>query len=268
MGIPSGPNPTGVFLMTKTMDNARKIEAALKGIVPVDNVSRSIDAAPVTYRHPGEPGRLPRRGRLIFCLDLTASRQAALRQARIATATMFDAIKAAGKIVLKLAYFRGDSECRASGWHDDPHIVSLWMQRLACESGETQIARLLRMVLGEVEDVSGVVFVGDHCEDDRSELRNLAKELGKKSIPVFVFHECADCDRRSLKAKPTFKSIADYSGGVYVEFRPDSGAVLRELLTNVAAFSAGGSEGVMKMAPPATAEARELRSRLLLGSGG
>ena len=153
---------------------------------------------------------------------------------------------------------------RATVWENDPAVVSRAMQKLSCEAGNTQIARVLRLALAEKEPVSGLVYVGDHCEDDAGELRELAASLGARPVSVFVFHECADDDRRSLKAKPIFKRMAEASGGVYVEFKPDSGAVLRELLGNVGALAAAGPEGVKQVEPATTAEARELRSKLML----
>jgi hypothetical protein len=207
-------------------------------------------------------------GRLIFGLDLTGSREPSLRHARIATAAMFETIKAIGAVAVKLIYYRGIKECRESKWYDDPEILSQSMRRLSCESGGTQIARLLRLALGEKETVSGVVFVGDHCEDDPGVLFELAQALGRKSVPLFVFHECADHDQWSLEAKPVFRRLAEASGGVYVEFKPDSGAVLKELLSGLAAFSVAGVEGIERMAPPTTSEGRQLRGRLLLGQGG
>jgi hypothetical protein len=171
-------------------------------------------------------------------------------------------------VAVKLIYYRGIKECRESKWYDDPEILSQSMRRLSCESGGTQIARLLRLALGEKETVSGVVFVGDHCEDDPGVLFELAQALGRKSVPLFVFHECADHDQWSLEAKPVFRRLAEASGGVYVEFKPDSGAVLKELLSGLAAFSVAGVEGIERMAPPTTSEGRQLRGRLLLGQGG
>ena len=180
---------------------------------------------------------------------------------------MFDTIKAIGAVAVKLVYYRGTNECRESQWHDDPATLGRSMLTLSCEVGQTQIARLLRLVLAEKGKLSGVVFVGDHCEDDADELLGLAQTLGRKSIPLFLFHECADHDKRSLAAKPIFKRMAEMSGGVYVEFKPDSGNVLREMLANVAAFSAAGVEGVRRIALAETPEARELQGRLLLGAG-
>jgi hypothetical protein len=208
-----------------------------------------------------------RAGRLIFGLDLTGSREPGLKQARIATATMFDAIRNFGSIEVKLVYYRGSRECRESSWCADADVLRRSMLKLSCECGGTQIAKLLRLVLAQNEKLSAVVFVGDHCEDEEDELVQLAGKLREKQIPLFMFHECADYDERSLLAKPVFRRMAEMTGGVYVEFKPDSGDVLRELLPTVAAFSAAGAEGVERIAMPVTPEARQLRSRLLLSSG-
>jgi len=210
------------------------------------------------------PREIP-EGHLIFALDLTASREAGLAQARIGTAAMFAALRSIGAIAVKLIYFRGENECRESGWENDPEILSRIMRQLSCESGETQIARLLRRVLNRAdEEVSAVVFVGDHCEEKAGELGELAAALGERRIPVYVFHEIADDDQRSLRARPVFRRIAAASGGVYCEFKPNSGVVLREMLSSVAAFSAAGIEGVREIGPATAPEARQLQKRLLL----
>ena len=214
-------------------------------------------------------GAVRRSGRLAFILDLTGSRKASLRRARIATAEMFTAVKRIGSVAVRLIYFRGEDECKSSEWESDPEIISRAMQRLSVETGETQIARALRRVLErEQEPVSGVVFIGDHCEDDPAELARLAAALGEKHIPVFVFHECADGDRRALEAKPVFEGMAAASSGAYCGFKPDSSAELGELLSTVAAFSAGGIEGVKQVPQVTTPQARQLRTRLLLGPAG
>jgi hypothetical protein len=124
-----------------------------------------------------------------------------------------------------MIYFRGWLECKASAWENDPALVCRTMQRLSCATGETQIARALRQVFHEHEAVDAVVYIGDHCEDHHDELAGLAQRLGERSMPLYVFHECADHDRRSLNAKPIFRAMAEASGGVYCEFRPDAGDV-------------------------------------------
>lgn len=208
-----------------------------------------------------------RGGRLIFGLDLTGSREASLRQARIATAAMFDTIKSIGAVAVKLTFFRG-AEFRAGHWHDDPGVVSAAMLRLSCKTGYTRIGKMLRFALDEKDRLSGLVFIGDHCEENGPELAGLAQKLGAKNIPIFVFHECSDHDARSLEARPVFERMAALSGGVYAEFKPDSGETLRELLATVAVFSAAGHEGLKQVGQPLTPEARQLRGSLLLLTDG
>jgi len=209
----------------------------------------------------------PQMARLAFVLDLTGSRSASLQKARIATAAMFDTIRAIGSVAVKMIYFRGARECKASAWESDPAVVSRTMQQLSCATGATQIGRALRQVLIESETPAAVVFIGDHCEDDPRELVALSAELGKRNAPLYVFHECGDDDARSLAAQPVFTRVAEASGGVYCEFRPDAGDVLRELLSSVAAFSSAGKEGVTQIGRAATPQARQLQDRLLLGDG-
>jgi hypothetical protein len=206
-------------------------------------------------------------GRLMVLLDLTGSRSSSLDQARIATTAIFDAIKCVGSVLVNLIYYRGKNECKTSGWVSDPEILNRAMLRLACRTGLTQIAKALRMANNTGQGpVSAVVFIGDHCEDDADELASLASSLGKKGTPIFVFHECADDDFRSVKAQRVFQGLAEFSGGLYCEFKPDSGAVLRDLLANVAAFSTGGSEGVKKLAVAETPAGKQLQQRLLLAA--
>jgi hypothetical protein len=190
-----------------------------------------------------------------------------LRQARVATAAMFDTIKAIGAVAVKLIFFRG-SECRAGDWHDDPGVLSQCMLRLSCQTGYKRIGKMLRFALDEKERLSGLVFIGGHCEENGPDLAGLAQKLGARKIPIFVFHECSDHDARWLEARPVFERMAALSGGVYAEFKPDSGATLRELLSTVAVFSAAGHEGLKQVGQPLTPEARQLRGSLLLLTDG
>ncbi len=209
-----------------------------------------------------------RAGGLIFGIDLTASREETLREARIATAAMFDALKsiAADRLAVRLVYYRGQ-ECRASGWERDPAVLRRAMEKLSCKAGATQIAEVLHLALDEKERLSGVVFIGDVCEDDPDELAGLAAELGKRNIPLFVFHDCSGRDVAVERAGPVFEHLAELTHGAYCRFGAGSAAALRELLSTVAAFSAGGVEAVKQVHQVTTTEARQLQTRLLLGAG-
>ncbi|MEM7173614.1 MAG: VWA domain-containing protein, partial [Pseudomonadota bacterium] len=56
------------------------------------------------------------RGRLIFAMDATASRQAAWDQACHIQAQMFQETDRLGGLDVKLIFYRGFGECKASKW--------------------------------------------------------------------------------------------------------------------------------------------------------
>jgi hypothetical protein len=205
--------------------------------------------------------------RLLFAIDLTFSRNPALRQARIATAAMFDAVKSIGGangLAVKLVYFRG-RDCKASGWERDPAALKRAMEKLSCKAGYTQIAKVLRLALAEIDPLSGVVYIGDACEEKPEELYGLAAALGDNKTPLFMFHDHGGRDPYDVaEAKPVFETMAEASHGAYCAFGAGSAAAMRELLSTVAAFSAAGIEGVIRCPEVTTAEARELQSQLLL----
>ena len=64
------------------------------------------------------------RGRLIFALDATMSRQPTWDLACRVQGEMFAAASEAGGLSVQLVYFRGFGECRASRWVADPRAAS------------------------------------------------------------------------------------------------------------------------------------------------
>src|SRR4051812_28488514 len=56
------------------------------------------------------------RGRLVFALDATMSRQPTWDMACALQAEMFREAAAIGSLDIRLVYYRGLNECRASGW--------------------------------------------------------------------------------------------------------------------------------------------------------
>lgn len=203
---------------------------------------------------------------LLFALDLTASREHTLADARIAIATMFGALAEINAgIAVRLAYFRGWSECRASGWHSDPEILTRAIASLSCSIGYTQIEKILQLALEQDEKLRALVYVGDACEEKPGKLMSLAARL---PCPIFVFHDLAGNDPDAVeRAEPLFRRMAEVTGGAYSPFGEGSAAALRELLSTVAAFSAGGVETLKQVAQAKTPEARQLQARLLLGPG-
>ena len=181
------------------------------------------------------------RGRLIFAMDATMSRQPSWDLALELQADMFKAVKAVGGLDVQLVYFRGFNECQASKWVGDPEALASLMRRVACAGGFTQIGKVLSHARRESEaaKVNALVYVGDCMEEEVDRLANLAGELGLIGVPVFLFQE-----GHEAKAERAFREIARLSRGAYCRFDAGSARQLRELLTAVAVYATGGRKAL------------------------
>src|SRR5438128_2279863 len=83
------------------------------------------------------------RGRLVFAMDATMSRQPTWDMALALQADMFHAVKAVGGLDVQLVFFRGAGECRASKWVSDPDALAALMTHVNCAGGYTQIRKVL-----------------------------------------------------------------------------------------------------------------------------
>ncbi len=181
------------------------------------------------------------RGRLIFAMDATMSRQPSWDLALALQSDMFQAVKAVGGLDVQLVYFRGFNECQASKWVGDPEALARLMRQVHCEGGHTQIRKVLSHARQETEKrkVNALVYVGDCMEEDIDQLSQLAGELGMIGVPVFLFQEGHDA-----RAERAFKEIARLSRGAYCRFDAGSSRQLRELLTAVAVYATGGRKAL------------------------
>ena len=184
-----------------------------------------------------------KRGRLIFAMDATMSRQPTWDMALGLQAGMFAAVKAVGGLDVQLVYFRGFGECLASKWVADPEALARLMTQVSCRGGMTQIGRVLSHARTECNSnqVNALIYVGDCMEENIDELSAIAGELGLLGMPVFLFQEGND-----LSAQTGFRELARLTGGAYCRFDAGSAAQLRELLTAVAVYAAGGRKALEK----------------------
>jgi hypothetical protein len=179
------------------------------------------------------------RGRLIFAVDATASREKSWTVARELQAQMFRAAAPIGQLNLQLVFYRGES-CPASKWTTSGEHLAHLMRAIECEAGETQIERVLRHVLREQAKapVQAATLIGDAMEESFDTLSGLAGQLGVAGVPVFTFLEGND-----PMARRAFRMIALRSGGAFYEFNVNSKQAishLSEQLGAVAAYAAGG----------------------------
>jgi hypothetical protein len=181
------------------------------------------------------------RGRLLFALDATASRQPTWDVACQLQAEMFGEAAALGGLDIQLAYYRGFGEFETSRWLGDSQELMRRMIGVTCLGGRTQIARVLRHALAEtrVKRVNALVFVGDAMEEAIDELCDLAGQLGVLGLPIFLFHE-----GRDPLAEAAFQQLARLSGGACCPFDARSARQLRELLRAVAVYAAGGRKAL------------------------
>ncbi|MGE0628802.1 MAG: VWA domain-containing protein [Hyphomicrobiaceae bacterium] len=185
------------------------------------------------------------RGRLIFAMDATMSRQPTWDLALGLQADMFRAVKEVGGLDVQLVYFRGAGECRSSKWVSDPEALARLMTSVGCMGGHTQIGKVLGHVRQEAEagHVSAVVYVGDAMEENIDDLAQSAGEVALFGVPVFVFQE-----GHERTAQVAFKEIARLTRGAYCHFDAGSARQLRELLSAVAVYAAGGRSALERLA--------------------
>ncbi len=216
--------------MTENKKNVQK----RPGGAGVDAFLRKVASAPATTR-PGE------RGRLIFALDATMSREPTWDRACHIQAEMFQEAASIGGLEIKVAYFRGFNEFRASKWHADSKALLAEMTKVHCMGGHTQIRKVLDLALEETraKKVNALVFVGDCMEESADDLCAKAGELGLLGMPAFMFHEGGE-----PVARRTFEQIAKLTGGAYCAFDAGSARQLRELLRAVAIYAAGGRKAL------------------------
>ncbi len=200
-----------------------------------------------------------KRGRLIFALDATMSRQPTWDSACTLQAEMFREAANAGGLDIQLVYFRGLSECRASGWVAGSEKLAGLMSGIDCRGGQTQIGKVLSHARQEYgkQRVQALVFVGDAMEEKIDELCAGAGELGLLGVPVFMFQEGGDA-----VAENAYREIARLSRGAYCRFDTGAAHQLGELLRAVAAYAAGGIEALTDLSARRSDGARRLLAQL------
>ena len=184
------------------------------------------------------------RGRLIFAMDATASREPTWESACQIQARMFEQTTALGGLDIQLCYYHGQAGFSASPWLARPGDLKDHMSAVRCVGGMTQIGRVLRHALEETarRKVNAVVFVGDCMEEPVDSLCRQAAELGMRGVPVFVFQEGHD-----PVAEKAFRRIAGLSGGAYCPFDAGSARQLADLLSAVAVYAAGGQRALEEL---------------------
>lgn len=227
---------------------------------PAATSSRTdIDAFLAKVRPLGPADTAGKRGRLIFALDATMSRQPTWDSACALQAEMFREAANIGGLDIQLVYFRGFNECRASGWVADSERLAKLMGQIDCRGGHTQIGRVLRhgLAANAAGRVQALVFVGDAMEEALDDLCQVAGELGLRGVPAFMFQEGYE-----VVAEQAYREVARLSRGAYARFDVGAARELAELLRAVAAYAAGGRAALQALSVRQSGGARKLLAQL------
>lgn len=230
-----------------------KLKPSAPSVAPSADVAAFL--AQIEARPPVAAGQ---RGRLIFALDATLSRQPTWDLACALQAEMFKEVAAIGGLDIQLVYYRGINECRASPWVADAAKLGALMGRIDCQGGRTQISRVLRHAAAQAEKgpVGAVVFIGDAMEEPVDRLCAEAGPLALRGIPVLMFQEGHDG-----VAERAFREIARLTQGAWCRFDAGAAAQLRALLLAAATYAAGGTAALTALARSSDG-ARQLISAL------
>jgi hypothetical protein len=195
------------------------------------------------------------RGRLVFALDATMSRQPTWDAACQLQAEMFREAASIGGLDVQLVYYRGTAECQASHWVSDTARLAALMERIDCRAGGTQIGKVIAHARRETErtKIGALVFVGDAVEEELDDLYQHADELGRLGVPALMFQE-GDVPQ----VEKAFREIARRTRGAWCRF--DQGAVeqLGELLRAAATYAAGGMRALADLSARRDAGATKL----------
>src|SRR5919106_583675 len=223
-------------------DKPRDVTPARRASEPATTSPRSeIDAFLSKVKSLGPATGAGTRGRLIFALDATMSRQPLWDTACKLQGDMFREAGAIGGLDIQLVYYRGMAECGASAWVSQAERLAELMTRIDCRGGHTQIGKVLSHARSESErrKVQALVFVGDAMEEKIDDLCRAAGELGLLGVPAFMFQEGYDAI-----AEQAFREIARLTKGAYCRFDPGAAHELGELLRAAAAYAAGGMKAL------------------------
>jgi hypothetical protein len=224
---------------------------------PRKDQSNAIDAFLEKARSVAAPGE--GRGRLIFALDATMSRQPTWDLAQSIQGEMFRTTAANGRLDVQLVYFRGFRECRASRFVSEGAGLGALMSQISCRAGRTQIGRVLSHALHEAraQRVGALVYIGDAMEENVDHLAATAGELGLLGVKAFMFHE-----GNNPMARAAFREIARLTGGAYAAFDASAPRRLAELLGAAAAYAVGGRPELERRAIQGEGAAQLLLSQM------
>jgi len=238
------------------MSDGRKVPVSRPaGATPAQGVDAFLKQVAATPR----PAHGNRRGRLLFAMDATMSRQPTWDQALGLQSQMFDVTQDMGGLDVQLVFFRGHGEFKASTWVSKPADLARAMTGVQVRGGHTQVRRVLTHATSEAKSkpVSALVYVGDCMEEAADDVCAAAGELGMLGTRAFMFQEGYD-----PTAERTFREVARLTGGAFARFDASAVGQLRDLLRAVAVYASGGRRALAHHSAGSSGAVKQLTSQV------
>jgi len=188
---------------------------------------------PTPSRAAVEPRVAGKRGKLLFAIDATASREPAWEAAKQLTDSFFDAVP--GMIDIGLAAYGGNRVHTFTPYVADARRLRRLASGISCRAGYTQLLPILRRVV-ETGDVGVVLYITDAFEEDATTAARLAEMLKAKGTRVIVlFDGWSDSEARAV-----FEDLAARTGGAVLPFEASAIERLKGLIAAAAVLAVGG----------------------------
>ena len=179
----------------------------------------------------------PRRPRLVFAVDATASREPAWAAAREVTDALVKAMP--GGLDVALAVHGGSRVHTFTAFTDSAATLRDRAAGVTCQAGLTRLLPILA-TSQKVSAIRVVVYIGDVFEENLSQGRVIADVLGRQGTRLIVLHDTADPSAR--KDAEIFWDLAKRTGGCVLPFDTSAPDRLRDLLAAVAVYAVGGAK--------------------------
>ena len=178
---------------------------------------------------------VPRRPRLVFGFDATASREPAWATARTVTDSLVRVLP--GELDVALAVHGGGLLHTFTPFTSDANALRDRAAGIRCIAGHTRLLSILSRCLA-TPGVRVITYIGDVFEESLARGRNLADQLGARGVKLIVLHDTTD--RGARQDAEVFLDLARRTGGCVVPFDPSAPGKLRDILAAAAVYAVGG----------------------------
>ena len=177
----------------------------------------------------------PRRPRLVFAMDATASRQGAWDEAKKATDTLFTALP--GELDIALAVHSGSTVKVFTDFSNDVATFRDHAASVSCVAGMTRLVDIMGKTRSH-SDVRVFLYIGDCFEESERDAYAAADAFRARGIRAIMMHDSKGGG--GPNDRQVFEEIARRTGGVCIDFHGGDRQGLKDIFEAVAVLAAGG----------------------------